>query len=149
MNVPNKRILIIVDNKSRFTGRMKDLIEAKGLHCEISTGSRGGLPKLGTNKFFLIIIDYDTPKMDGLALLNALGKKDYLTPPLIILFLDTPNKPTRKKALRAGAYAVLEKPIKSEELLSVIIRAYKRYTHTLNHKFSPNQNPLLCEMTSS
>ena len=149
MSVPNKHILIILDNKSRFTGRLKDLIQTKGLHCEISTSSRVGLTRLHTNKYFLVIIDYDTPKMDGLALLHALGKKDYLTPPLVILFLNTPNKSTRKKALRAGAYAVLEKPIKTEELLSVIIRAFKRYAHTLNNKISPSQNPLMCEMTST
>ena len=148
MGALNKRILIILDSKSRLKGHLKDLIETKGLHCEVCTSSRTGINRLHENKFFLTIIDYDTPKMDSLDLLNALGKKDYLSPPLVILFLNSPNKATRKKALRAGAYAVLEKPLKTQELLSVIIRAYKRYAHTLNHKVSPAQNPLICEMTS-
>lgn len=142
----DKRILILLDNKSLLKGHIKDLLETNGFICESTANSRVGLFKLQTSKFLLVIIDHDDPK-GGLEFLNALGKKDYLERPLIILLSSTTNKPIRKEALSAGAYAVLEKPFKNDELLLVITRAIKRYAHTVNARASLGTNPLQDDMT--
>lgn len=148
MGKSSNRILIL-DNNPLLKGHIKDLLDAKGLQCEITANSRRGLNKLQSHEFVLVLIDHDKPEIDGLEFLNALGKKDHLEPPLVIVLSSKTNKTIRKKALRAGAYAIVEKPYRKDELRLVITRAIKRYAQILSRRPCPGHNPLMYEVSCS
>ncbi|MBM3600958.1 MAG: response regulator [Alphaproteobacteria bacterium] len=68
-----------------------------------------------------LVLDLHMPGMSGLALLQALAQRGTPLPAILITGAGTPD--ARAEVLRAGARAMLEKPVSPDLLLQAINRA--------------------------
>ena len=108
------RILIIDDNEN-VRRALTALVTMWRYHCVAADSGESALRCLDTDQFHLAIADYQMPIMDGLQLLEALKKRRTLSPPIIMMTGSLSNE-FRMRALELGAYAVISKPIVSQEL---------------------------------
>lgn len=73
--------------------------------------------------FFAVLTDYTMPELDGVRLMERLGMQGKRRPPPMILLTGVPDlQPVLNAAYRAGAAAVLAKPISLFTLVDVLKR---------------------------
>lgn len=109
------RVLYIEDSKHLQKPVMKAL-KASGYAADAAMDGDEGLWMAQTYDFDVIILDLMLPKMDGLAVLDALRREGDKTPILILSAKDTIEE--RVRGLQEGADDYLVKPFAIEELLA-------------------------------
>jgi two-component system chemotaxis response regulator CheY len=116
-----KRILLVDDFKP---GRLvlRERLEMEGYACqEVEDGSEA-LKAIETDHFDLVITDNQMPVMTGLQMLQCLAERTEDQRPPVIILTGHLSDQLSKAAQAAGAWAVLGKPYKDQELLSEITR---------------------------
>lgn len=111
------RILLIEDDKEAAEFIVKGLIEARH-HAEHLAEGSTGLMRAMEGDFDALIIDRMLPKLDGLAIVQALRSSGKSTPILILSALHHIDE--RVKGLKAGGDDYLVKPFAFTELLARI-----------------------------
>jgi DNA-binding response OmpR family regulator len=115
----NKKILIVEDDADV---RMGYHVRLKANHYEtfFAADSLAGITEARRHQPDLIILDLGLPCGDGFVVMERLKTNVYLSViPVVVVTARDPN-PNRERALRAGAMAVLQKPVNNGELLAVI-----------------------------
>ena len=115
------RVLIIDDNEY-MRQVLSDALTLRGYHCVAADHGGSALRCLDSDRFHLVISDYQMPIMDGLQLLEALKTRRIPFPP-IIMMTGSMSEEFRRRALELGAYAVISKPITPHELAVLSARA--------------------------
>ncbi len=111
------RILVVEDDKSNAEYVREGLIES-GHNVDISSDGMDGLYMATEQKYDALIIDRMLPKLDGLALIQALRSSGNKTPVLVLSSLAKVEE--RVKGLRSGGDDYLVKPFAFSELLARI-----------------------------
>jgi len=110
--------ILIVDD-SLFQRRILSApLKANGFEVHEAVNGKDGLEKIIEIKPDLILLDILMPEKDGIQVLKELHNSNN-TIPIIMLTSDVQDS-TREECLSLGAQVVLNKPVKSEELLPVI-----------------------------
>ncbi len=117
------RILIIEDDKSHAEYIVNGLKES-GHNTDLATNGLDGLHLATEEKYDIIIADRMLPKLDGLAIIQALRTSGNKTPVIILSTLS--NVEERIKGLKAGADDYLTKPFSFGELLARIEALLRR-----------------------
>jgi DNA-binding response OmpR family regulator len=127
----NKRILI-VDDETNVRLNFRMTLETEGYEViEVSSGE-AAVELLGEHSFALAILDIRMPGMDGLELLAKMRESGIRVPAMIVTaYSDVPNA---VKAMKLGAIDFLQKPLRPEELRSIVNEILKRHT---GHEDSP------------
>ena len=113
-------VLIIEDNEETFNAIKHGLSSADYKVWRVSTGTEA-LKLIKETYFILVITETHISDMDGIELISRLKKTDYRINVIALTtysFIDSAIK-----ALKAGAYAYLLKPINTEELQLMLQRA--------------------------
>lgn len=111
------RILIVEDDKSNAEYVRDGLIES-GHTVDIASDGMEGMYFATEQKYDALIVDRMLPKLDGLALIQALRTSGNKTPVLVLSSLAKVEE--RVKGLRAGGDDYLVKPFAFSELLARI-----------------------------
>ena len=111
------RILIVEDDKSHADYILNGLKEA-GHNPDLATNGVDGLHLATEEKYDVIVADRMLPKLDGLAIVQALRTSGNKTPVLILSSLSKVEE--RIKGLKSGADDYLTKPFSVAELLARI-----------------------------
>jgi len=111
------RILVVEDDKSNAEYVRDGLIES-GHNVDIAMDGMEGLYLATEQKYDVLILDRMLPKLDGLALIQALRSSGNKTPVLVLSSLAKVEE--RVKGLRAGGDDYLVKPFAFSELLARI-----------------------------
>ena len=121
----NKRILI-VDDETNVRLNFRMTLETEGYEViEVSSGE-AAVELLGEHSFALAILDIRMPGMDGLELLAKMRESGIRVPAMIVTaYSDVPNA---VKAMKLGAIDFLQKPLRPEELRSIVNEILKRHT---------------------
>jgi DNA-binding response OmpR family regulator len=121
----NKRILI-VDDETNVRLNFRMTLETEGYEViEVSSGE-AAVQLLGEDRFALAILDIRMPGMDGLELLAKMRESGIRVPAMIVTaYSDVPNA---VKAMKLGAIDFLQKPLRPEELRSIVNEILKRHT---------------------
>jgi len=121
----NKRILI-VDDETNVRLNFRMTLETEGHEVvEVSSGE-AAVELLGEHSFALAILDIRMPGMDGLELLAQMRESGIRVPAMIVTaYSDVPNA---VKAMKLGAIDFLQKPLRPEELRSIVNEILKRHT---------------------
>ncbi|MGE3261457.1 MAG: sigma-54-dependent transcriptional regulator [Bacteriovoracia bacterium] len=82
--------------------------------------------KVMTGKYDLVLLDVNMPKLSGLEALKQI--KAYDNSIIVLMLTAYSNVKDAVDAVRQGAYNYLEKPIKSEDLVSLVDRALKAHS---------------------
>src|SRR5580704_17321806 len=120
----NKRILI-VDDETNVRLNFRTTLETEGYEVVEASSGREGLGALAEYLFALAILDIRMPGMDGLELLAEMRKNEIKVPALIVTaYSDVPNA---VKAMKLGTIDFLQKPLRPDDLRSIVAEILKRH----------------------
>lgn len=111
-----KRILIVDDSITTRTLE-KSVLEAVGYEVEVATDGVDALQRLERGRFDLMLSDVQMPRMDGIELVTQVRASERHRGLPIVLVSSLAGEDDRKRGLRAGADAYLDKGEFRQELL--------------------------------
>jgi two-component system response regulator HydG len=118
-----KKILII-DDDTYICTLLSNYLSEEGYGVDIAHTAKNGLEKAVKDNFDLVLLDYRLPDGEGLDNLKNLKRILPHVPVIVITAYAEVNAAVR--LIKAGAFDYVVKPIRPEELLSLIRRAIKQ-----------------------
>ena len=126
-----EKILIADDDESILFG-LTALLEDEGYSVVSAKDGEEAWEKLLQEPVALLLADLKMPKYDGLQVLKRLKKARMDTEVIIITGKGTIS--TAVKAMKAGAYDYLTKPVEPRRLKTIIPKALEHYRLRVSHK---------------
>jgi DNA-binding response OmpR family regulator len=121
----NKRILI-VDDETNVRLNFRRTLETEGHEIFEASSGEEAVQSLSEHAFALAILDIRMAEMDGLELLAKMRESGIKVPAMIVTaYSDVPNA---VKAMKLGAIDFLQKPLRPEDLRSIVTEILKRHT---------------------
>ncbi len=122
-----KKILIVDDEENARLGLSK-LLAQEGYEVESVANGLEALEFLGQKKVNLVISDINMPQMNGLAFLRELNRHH---PDMqVIMITAYGGVESYLEAMNLGAFEYIHKPVKLEELKSVMKKIFARHQVT-------------------
>ena len=105
------------------------LLEKQRWQTTVANNGKEALDLLDNNKFDFILMDVQMPEMDGIEATKEIRKREKETGQHIPIIALTANafEEDRKKCLEAGMDEYATKPIKINELFSIIEKIYNKF----------------------
>lgn len=119
----NYRILVVEDEPSMRMG-LQDNLEFDGYEVEVAEEGNGGLDKILSNSYDLVILDVMLPNMSGFDICKTARKKGIPTP--IILLTAKGEEIDKVRGLELGADDYITKPFSLRELLARVKAVLRR-----------------------
>ncbi len=116
-----KRILIVDDEENTRIGLTK-LLTQDGFEVESAANGSEALDYLDQKKVNLVISDINMPDMNGLTFLRELSRKFPSTS--VIMITAYGGVESYLEAMNLGAYEYLHKPVRLDELRSVMKKIF-------------------------
>ena len=117
------KVLVIEDNGD-LADTICEYLEIEGMVCHQAANGATGLSLALENRYEVILLDLNLPRMDGLSLCRMLRQKGNDTPVLMITARDGLDH--KLDGFCAGTDDYLVKPFALEELMARIIALSKR-----------------------
>lgn len=115
------RRILLVDDDSSLLRSLSEALHDFGAEVETAGSTESALDRLTASPVDLILSDIRMPGLDGVELLEIVRKR---APSVdVILMTAYDDMPTVVRAMRAGAFDFLVKPINLDELEDVLQRA--------------------------
>jgi DNA-binding response OmpR family regulator len=114
---PKKTILVIDDDKS-ILRTLTRILQKAGYEVDTAETGKEAMGKAEKRRYNLALVDVRLPDVDGTELLISM--KDTLRDSVKIMITGFPSLDTGVKALDGGADAYLVKPVKPDDLLTLI-----------------------------
>src|SRR4051794_18183176 len=118
--VEQPRTIFIVDDDDAVRDSLLVLLHSEGYAAVGFDSCAAALAAIERAAPACLILDLHLPRSGGLELLEALAIRAIVLPTLLIS--GHIDRPTRQRALRSGADAVLEKPLVDDDLIATIQR---------------------------
>jgi DNA-binding response OmpR family regulator len=119
-----KRILI-VDDETNVRLNFRMTLETEGYEIFDASSGEAAVQLLAKHTFSLAILDIRMPGMDGLELLAKMREYEIKVPAMIVTaYSDVPNA---VKAMKLGAIDFLQKPLRPEDLRSIVTEILTRH----------------------
>ena len=115
--------LLIVDDDPDHRLILRTIFEARGYGCEEAENGGIALSKLETDRMALVLTDLYMPKVNGLELIDQMGKLALLQNTPAILMTSQSIEDIPSEAYKIGARAVLSKPYDFHKLLEEVGQA--------------------------
>lgn len=119
-----KKILIVDDEENARLGLSK-LLAQEGYEVDSVANGHEALQFLQRKKVNLIISDINMPEMNGLAFLRELNRHYPSTS--VIMITAYGGVESYLEAMNLGAFEYIHKPVKLEELKSVMNKIFTRH----------------------
>ena len=117
--------ILVVDDEQAIRDLISEVLSIAGFEVVIATDGLDGLNKIRKQKFDLIILDVNLPKLDGFAILEKI-RASAPTQPIILISART-DKDDVTHGLRLGADDYVRKPFSVEELVLRVENRLKRH----------------------
>jgi FixJ family two-component response regulator len=117
-------LIAIVDDDALARDGIGELVASLGYETITFSSAQDFLASSVITKTTCLITDLQMPGQNGIELQEALRRKGYCTP--VILVTAYPNEQQRKRALDNGAVGFLSKPFDEGSLIRCINAAIKR-----------------------
>ena len=122
--VPEAIHILLADDEAEYAATIAQLLGRRGMLVITVCDGVAALAALAEHEFDVILLDLRMPRLDGLATLAEIRKRDTLTP--VLLLSGQADLPSVTAALRDGAADFLAKPCPVETLVSAIEDASER-----------------------
>jgi DNA-binding response OmpR family regulator len=124
----NKESILIVDDDTSILKFMKAILERNQYYVETAETGEEALLKCGNNQFDIALLDIKLPDMEGTELLRRLRDRRMIK----IMVTGFPSQRNAIEALNLGADSYIIKPIKPNELLTIVQENLERQKSILN-----------------
>ncbi len=120
---PRGRVLV-VDDERHQREILETILQSEGCETAAARNARHALQLARDQPFDVVLTDLKMPDMDGIALLQELGRAQ----PGVCVVLMTAHGTidSAVEAMRKGAFDYLTKPLEKDVLLVVLGRAFER-----------------------
>ena len=113
--------ILVVDDVESIRVTLGEFIKEDGHEVETAGDARGALNLMDRNDYDVIISDIILPGMNGMELLKQIRMR---SPDIqVIMITGEPTVDTASRAVRAGAFDYLCKPISRDEITRVVVKA--------------------------
>jgi DNA-binding response OmpR family regulator len=116
MNERQSRILV-VDDEPCVTALLSRYCRGEGYEVSVAGSAEEAIDLTGAANFDLIILDIVLPGLSGFAALRVLKQS---TDAPILMMSGCADLETRKDALLMGALDLIDKPLKFQNLMSIL-----------------------------
>lgn len=117
--------ILIVDDETNVRLNYRITLETEGYEIYEAGSAALALQELVERSFAVAILDLRMPEMDGLELLAKMREVGITVPAIIVTaYSDVPNA---VKAMKLGAIDFLQKPLRPEDLRSIVAEILKRH----------------------
>ncbi len=116
--------ILVIDDEQAIRDLISEVLNIAGYEVSIAADGLDGLNKIRKQKYDLIILDVNLPKLDGFAILEKV-RESAPTQPIIMISART-DKDDVTHGLRLGADDYVRKPFSVEELVLRIENRLKR-----------------------
>ena len=117
--------VLIVDDEKNYTHIMNAVLSEEGFETVTANSGADALEVLANSDVDLVLTDMKMPKMDGIALLEEIKKKDPELPVIMMTAHGTVEKAV--EAMQKGAYHYLLKPFDNDQLVIYTKKAIEMY----------------------
>lgn len=117
--------VLVVDDEPHVRLNYRVALETEGYDVVEANSGKAALEQLVDRRFGLAILDMRMPEMDGLELLTRMRENKIGVPVVIVTaYSDVPHA---VKAMKLGAIDFLQKPLRPEELRTLVADVFKRH----------------------
>ncbi len=127
-----KPCVFIIDDDEEMRTALRRLLQKEGIETFTYASGREFLSEYNPLRSGCVLLDIKMPGMDGFAVIREM-KRLGPTPPIIVL-TGHADLNLAIQALDLGAFAFLEKPIASEELIRRVREALEAEARLLKHR---------------
>jgi len=120
--------VLVADDDAQMRRLVRSVLERDGLTVTEATDGLDALDQVGQQRFDLVVLDMDMPRLDGLGVLEELGAS-VQTAQLPVIMLTARADETETRALELGAHDYLTKPVRPTAL-SARVKAVLRRVRT-------------------
>jgi len=113
--------ILIIDDSSYMRGKIRTILKSENHEIFEAADGMKGLQMASSGTYDLILLDIIMPGMDGVKILGAIRQLGP-EPPVIIITADI-QESVYRQCIELGAFAVIHKPPKEEELMSRVSQA--------------------------
>lgn len=121
MSLSDAVSIVLVDSKASDQERIKKTIESKGWSLRIFSNGKEALEFILENPVSALLTEYRLEGIGGLQLIEVLNQQKPILP--VIMTSGASDSSVAIKAVQAGAYDYLPKPVDGKELIEVIEEA--------------------------
>jgi DNA-binding response OmpR family regulator len=113
-----KKHILIVDDEQNIREVCKELLEEEGYKVSLAVDGQDALEKTDMDIFDLFLVDMAMPRIGGFELMKMIKKKQPLA--VIIILTGFSSIEGAVKAVHAGAFQYLSKPVNADELIDAV-----------------------------
>lgn len=138
------KILVAEDNPINQT--LAEMVLGKlGYKIELAGNGKEALEKIRATAFDLVFMDVQMPEMDGLEATESLRKQDSLKQPIVIAMTAFAMQSDKEKCIEAGMNDYISKPIRIEDIQSLIIKWKDKITDFTVENSKPEKEVLVLD----
>lgn len=116
--------ILVIEDDSTFAMLLEGFLQKHGHDVDIRHNVKSGFQLLGQKTYDILLLDYRLPDGNGLELLMAARNKNIQSPAIIMTSFNDVR--TAVKAMQAGAFDYITKPVNPEELLMLVKGALEK-----------------------
>lgn len=110
--------IILIEDEGIIGLQLSQAIERTGdYRVSVALDGREGLDLHEEDPADLIVTDLNMPEMDGFSVIEQVRSK---TPEVKIIVVSGASQQTERKAIEMGALCTMSKPVKFDDLISVV-----------------------------
>jgi len=109
--------ILAVDDSPSVLKMVEFALRTRGHEVTTATDGQAALESLERQRFDLLVLDINMPRLDGLSLLKLVRERDAWKDTPVLMLTTEGQDSDRDKAIALGATAYMMKPFRPNELL--------------------------------
>jgi two-component system, NtrC family, response regulator HydG len=116
--------ILLVEDDLTFSRILEGFLSKKGYQVTVSNKGKDGLKTFQSRSFDMVILDYRLPDTTGMDLMHEIKAEKPATP--VVIMTSFQDIRTAVKAIKAGAFEYITKPVNPDELVMIVQQALKK-----------------------
>jgi two-component system, NtrC family, response regulator HydG len=142
--------ILLVEDDLTFSRILEGFLTKHGFQVTVSNKGKDGLKVFESRSFDMALLDYRLPDMTGMDVLSEIRQTNQTVP--VVIMTSFNDIRTAVKAIKAGAFEYITKPVNPDELLMVVNQALKKEKAGVAEKpaekqqFIPGSSPVAVQL---